>query len=331
MEFNEKKVRKYYSGLGFRYFAGGAIVLFVIFGCAFLLKAVKPEWMDSTEGLLLVENIPRFLIGYPILILLIRYKTVKVTIEEHKMSVGKILIAFMMAYSLMILLNIIGTIATFLGNLAIGQDAVNSNVNPVAGLVTNTGIPLQILLMVIVGPIFEELIFRKLLIDRAIRYGEGVAVVLSGLLFGLFHGNFAQGIYAFGLGMFFGFIYIRTGRIRYSIILHMIINFFGSVMASTVLQYFDLNSFLSSKNQYQWVASHFGQVMVYLVYLLLILAIVITGIVFWIISLVKKKFFLNPVEEPIPKKKRFSTVIINTGMILNICFWVGYAVIQFII
>ncbi len=46
--------------------------------------------------------------------------------------------------------------------------------------------------VVIGAPIVEELLFRKLLIDRTIGYGEKISVLLSGTLFGLAHGNFQQ-------------------------------------------------------------------------------------------------------------------------------------------
>ena len=49
---------------------------------------------------------------------------------------------------------------------------------------------------VVLAPVMEELIFRKVLIDRTIVYGDKAAVVLSGLLFGVFHGNFHQFFYA---------------------------------------------------------------------------------------------------------------------------------------
>ena len=47
-----------------------------------------------------------------------------------------------------------------------------------------------ILTSVIIAPVMEELVFRKYLVDRLVPYGQKTAVVLSGLFFGLFHGNF---------------------------------------------------------------------------------------------------------------------------------------------
>ena len=64
--------------------------------------------------------------------------------------------------------------------------------------------------LVIVGPIFEEWLFRKQLIDHTRKYGEKTAILLSGLAFGLFHMNLFQFFYAFLLGLMFGYVYTRT-------------------------------------------------------------------------------------------------------------------------
>ena len=58
------------------------------------------------------------------------------------------------------------------------------------------------------APVVEEFIFRKFLIDRVYRYGEWVAILTSGLMFGLFHENLAQFFFATLIGCFFAFFYI---------------------------------------------------------------------------------------------------------------------------
>ena len=78
----------------------------------------------------------------------------------------------------------------------------------------------------------EEIFYRKLVIDRLRRYGELFAVIASGILFGLIHGNFSQFFYAAMIGIVFGIVYLRTGRIRYTIGLHMAINLVGGVYAT---------------------------------------------------------------------------------------------------
>ena len=68
--------------------------------------------------------------------------------------------------------------------------------------------------------ILEEFIFRKMVIDRIWQYGEKIAVVTSALIFALFHINLFQFFYALGIGLIFAYVYLRTGKLRYTIIMH---------------------------------------------------------------------------------------------------------------
>ena len=56
------------------------------------------------------------------------------------------------------------------------------------------------------------------------------AVLFSVMAFGLFHGNLSQFFYAFGAGLLFGSIYVRTGRLRYTVTLHILVNAIGSLV-----------------------------------------------------------------------------------------------------
>ena len=53
-------------------------------------------------------------------------------------------------------------------------------------------------LYALVGPVAEEVVFRGFIMDRLLPYGKGFAIVLSAVLFGVMHGNFLQGLFAFG-------------------------------------------------------------------------------------------------------------------------------------
>lgn len=79
-------------------------------------------------------------------------------------------------------------------------------------------------LAVIGAPILEELIFRKLVLDRTGRFGETPAVLCSALIFGLAHQNAGQFFLAFLLGILFARIYLHTGKIVYTMVLHFMIN-----------------------------------------------------------------------------------------------------------
>ena len=74
------------------------------------------------------------------------------------------------------------------------------------------------------APVFEELAFRKTLLNALHPYGEAQAAFATALLFGLMHGNPAQFILAFTLGLILAAVYQRTGKIIYTMLLHFLIN-----------------------------------------------------------------------------------------------------------
>lgn len=55
-------------------------------------------------------------------------------------------------------------------------------------------------------------------------------------MFGAFHLNLYQFFYAFFLGAVFGYIYVKTGRLRYTIALHATVNFLGGVAVPALLR-----------------------------------------------------------------------------------------------
>lgn len=72
----------------------------------------------------------------------------------------------------------------------------------------------------IVAPIAEEYLFRSLLLKPLRAYGDLTAAVVSGTVFGLYHGNFDQFAYAVLLGIFFSIIAIRYNSIVPTVLLH---------------------------------------------------------------------------------------------------------------
>ena len=108
--------------------------------------------------------------------------------------------------------SLIGTILSF--DLSGGTAT-----NPVEDYLKDQSI-LKIISVVVLAPLVEEFLFRKTIIDHTVRYGEKWAVLLSAVTFGLLHQNFFQFFYAAGLGALLAYVYVRTGRLRYSVFLH---------------------------------------------------------------------------------------------------------------
>lgn len=95
--------------------------------------------------------------------------------------------------------------------------------------------PLLVLYAVILGPVAEEFTFRGVTMASAKRaLPFWAANLLQAFLFGAFHMNMIQGIYAFALGLVLGLICEKSGCIWYSVVLHMGFNFWGTFMAEFV-------------------------------------------------------------------------------------------------
>ena len=91
---------------------------------------------------------------------------------------------------------------------------------------------LLIIYAVLIGPIEEELTFRGVILSSAQRaFPFWAANLFQALLFAVFHLNPIQGIYAFFVGLFLGYVYHRSGSIWISSLLHMLYNGFGTFLS----------------------------------------------------------------------------------------------------
>ena len=107
-----------------------------------------------------------------------------------------------------------------------------------AGFNGNSISPLLILYAVLLGPIEEELTFRGVIFSSAKKaLPFWAANIFQALLFGIFHMNLIQGIYAFFIGLFLGYVAGRGGSIYFSIFLHILFNSWGTFMTSDSIIY----------------------------------------------------------------------------------------------
>lgn len=87
---------------------------------------------------------------------------------------------------------------------------------------------LRFIAMVILPPIVEEYLFRYK-IQSYLKEGFGIPIAIIGqaLLFGMLHYYIVQKIYAFILGVLFGYLREKKGTIQCSIWMHMTVNGLG--------------------------------------------------------------------------------------------------------
>lgn len=325
MEYETKSIRRHFSKLGLMYFFG----TFILFGVQFAVNiiVVRLPFLDlyDMDTSLLLSSLPMYLISMPLMALLI--KTVPASaVDLHKMTFRQWLCSFAMSYAIMYLSNLVGIAMTFVIGLVKGSSVQNSLLDVVTGISPWTAI----FIMVLCAPVAEELLFRKLLIDRTVRYGEKTAILFSGLFFGLFHGNLNQFVYAFMLGIFFGFIYVKTGRIRYTIAIHMGVNFLGSVAGMFALEFSGYDELMNASGNpeafMEILMEHLPGILLLSLYGLAILVLVISGIVCLAVN--AKKIKLRPADVPIPKGKFLSTAILNVGVVLFSLIWIIQIILQ---
>ncbi|MCX7904695.1 MAG: CPBP family intramembrane metalloprotease [Caloramator sp.] len=89
---------------------------------------------------------------------------------------------------------------------------------------------LNILVMALIVPITEEILFRGMILNELLdNVSLAPAVIIQALLFGLYHMNLVQGLYAFIMGLILGILYCRFKTIWVPIIFHAAVNAIGII------------------------------------------------------------------------------------------------------
>lgn len=298
--------RKIFSRIGFNYLALALIpILFQI-----LLVNIISLWdatlIRDTNFQTVLSSLTNYILILPIFMYLMgKIKSSK--IDKERLNLKKTIEYFCIALTLMWIGNLIGMVITTI----IGNTLTNDVINPIEQLIQNSSIYVNLLVISILAPIFEELFFRKLLIDRTIKYGAKLSIFLSALIFALFHGNLSQFFYAFLLGGFFAFVYIKTGKIIYSISLHAFVNFFGSV--ASIFFSTSLNNIIQNIN-----SANIGDITIVAAYSIILLFAWIVGLN----SIFKKynKIEFDDSEREVYLEKPIATSLLNVGMILFIAY-----------
>ena len=156
-------------------------------------------------------------------------------------------------------------------------------------------------------------------------------MLISGLMFGLFHANLAQGVYTAALGMFLAFVYMRTGKIGYTIALHMIINSFGTFAFMIVMRGLDINEmmgYLASGDMdgyMLFIQNNMAVISAMVLFGCFVILSIIVGVI--LVIALRKHFVFEHHEEEIEKGNRFATSILNVGMIIFVIYYVAEIVL----
>lgn len=309
-----KSDKKFFSKIGINYltYAIAAIIIQII--VINILRLFNNGILNDFNAVTIVSAICNYVLPLPLMIFLMK-KLESEKLEKHSLNPKAFISYITIALTLMWIGNIIGLIITSL----IGFVTQTEVINPIHELINSSDIWINLMLISIIGPIFEEFFFRKLLIDRTIKYGARLSIILSALMFGLFHGNLNQFFYATLIGGFFAYVYIKTGNLIYPILLHIIINFIGSVVSLFVVG--------SAENLTSGTIMTTDLVIVISYALIMAIAITI-GLKKLIIA---KNVKLDYIKTKIRLNEPFKTVVLNYGMILFIGFCIFEIIYQLLL
>ncbi|MFR5113184.1 CPBP family intramembrane glutamic endopeptidase [Turicibacter sanguinis] len=220
------ETRKVFSRLGFALTFSILSVNVVQLIVAGFMSAVDPNLLMTDWANFFLIAVSFYLIGFPLAYCMMKKIPTAVSQEKKRLTLRQLVEYGLISYAVMILLNFL---TTFLLSF-IELFKTESIVNPVQQVIL-TGSPwLSLLCIVVLSPIIEELLFRKILLDQVRIYGDKVAIIFTAIAFGFYHGNLSQLFYAVGLGIILAYIVLKTNQLKYSIGIHMFVNAMGSLI-----------------------------------------------------------------------------------------------------
>lgn len=215
---------QHFSHLGWALFAQAAVPLLIQGGAILAVRLAAPRLLGNTLFLWILSALSVYGAGFPAFCLVIGDATAAPPVRPktplRPLRFGQV---YLIGLALLYLSNYLTLFLLWLVGLLRGEAVVN----PVESM-QEYPVALNLLLACVIAPLAEEMMFRRLLLDRLRPYGDRFAVIASALCFGLFHGNLNQLFYAFALGLVFAYVALRTGCLWQTILLHAMVNFISA-------------------------------------------------------------------------------------------------------
>lgn len=205
-----------------------------------LVSALAPHLTDAAWFRWAVSLVPMYAVAMPLSMLLFRAVPGQAP-DKKALSPEGFFGATCLCFAMVFAGNWIGSLVNFVIGALRGEPPVNQN----AALAMASPLWANLLFGGILAPVMEEVFYRKAVLDRLRVYGDLPALLMSSLVFGLIHGNFYQFFYAALSGFVLGYLYLRTGKLRYPVGVHMAVNLVGSVYTAEMLKRIDPSTALA--------------------------------------------------------------------------------------
>ena len=321
---SERSVKKTFSTLGFGLAVYAAVSLVVALIIQLVAMAINNDVAENAVFLNIVSPVALYLFALPCLLGVLALFGVKgEAISKRKVGPGALILIFVISFGFMYIGSFTGQGVMWCLSEVVGYNYSNALVS----MIDYKYMWVTFICMCIVAPIGEELVFRKLIIDRTHKYGGFVSIFFSGLIFGLMHANFYQFFYAFALGLILGYLYYTSGNVWYCIGIHAGVNFVGSILTSYLdLGATNMNEALETVdfNNLDAMLSFYGEYWFVMVALLVFFAFVVISMLSAIVLpiVLRKRIALERGEPALPRKRAFSLAFLNVGAVVMIAVYV---------
>ncbi len=311
---NLRLAKKTFSRIGIGY--GVFVIVYVVSVNILALAAslLIPNYINTTELSLMLTIFSIYGLALPILLLTLCGTRGEVP-EKKKFRFLHFAVCMVICMGLMYIGSLIGNLVSSLVSVLFHKEITN-NLNEV---VSSKTIFVSGIYTVILAPIGEEFVFRKLIVDRTQRFGALPSMLISGLLFGLMHGNFYQFFYAAMLGCVLAYIYYNTGNLFICIAIHCIINFIGTVVSTFLTTPTD-NALITMIQLTGTMLMGFA-----------VIAFIVSAIVLLIV--LRKRIIKNSRSAyvDLPGGKVLNAIFLNPGMIVGIVAYILLFVYQIVL
>ena len=335
--FDLKAPKKAFSRIGFALIA----LLLVTFIAQFVLVAVivaasqilgqfYPDMAITSlsySAVMLLSSVTQYLIGFPVFYLIIRSLKTEAP-KKFPCKISTFIISFVIAAALMYMGQNIGNFVYIALYEWLGID-----ISAVAlEVVDNISLCESFIYLVILAPIVEEIMFRKLIINRTRMYGEKLSLFFSALIFALFHMNPQQFFYSFFLGLLLGYLYLRRGKLLPCIILHAAVNFTSGVIPLFIYRIVDIDAMTEImleedvEAMIKMVEENLLGYTFVSVYGLSLMALTLAGFIVYVIK--TRKVTFKESSEQLPKDTEATVAFTNVGVALLILISIVFPIVS---
>lgn len=173
------------------------------------------------------------------------------------------------------------------------------------------------IMLTVIAPVFEEFIFRGAVLHFLQPYGNGIAIFVSALAFGIYHGNFMQFFYATVLGIALGYVTVATKSLFCSTLLHAMFNSISGIIlifsSSEPIQKSVLHKEIPLNDSEELVMTF------YAIFMILVLLTALIGFIAMIGKIRKiKRFKIPAVWEEISTGKKVTVMLLTATIIISI-------------